>query len=86
MMTGRSSSLSLTALPQRAWSSAGRNTGITRATLTRYGFHLTVASGTDIVINRDPDVTDAHDDVYVTIRDAFKAARRQLQDLAGKRH
>jgi ribosome-associated translation inhibitor RaiA len=48
--------------------------------------HLTVASGTDIVINRDPDVTDAHDDVYVTIRDAFKAARRQLQDLAGKRH
>ena len=47
---------------------------------------LTVASGTDIVINRDPDVTDAHDDVYVTIRDAFKAARRQLQDLAGKRH
>ena len=47
--------------------------------------HLTVAGSADIVINRDPDVTDAHDDVYVTIRDAFKAARRQLQDLASKR-
>ena len=42
--------------------------------------HLTVAGSADIVINRDPDDTDAHDDVYVTIRDAFKAARRQLQD------
>ena len=47
--------------------------------------HLTVAGSADIVINRDPDVTDAHDDVYVTIRDAFKTARRQLEDLASKR-
>ena len=47
--------------------------------------HLTVAGAADIVVSRDPDVTDAHDDVYVTIRDAFKATCRQLQDLASKR-
>ena len=47
----------------------------------RVRVHLTVPGAPDIVINRDPDVTGAHEDVYVTIRDAFKAARRQLQDL-----
>ena len=47
--------------------------------------HLTVAGAADIAVTRDPEVTDAHDDVYVTIRDAFKAARRQLEDLSSKR-
>jgi hypothetical protein len=47
----------------------------------RVRVHLAVPGAPDIVINRDPDVTGAHEDVYVTIRDAFKAARRQLQDL-----
>lgn len=47
--------------------------------------HLAVAGAADIVVSRDPDATDAHDDVYVTIRDAFKATRRQLEDLAAKR-
>ncbi len=47
--------------------------------------HLTVAGAADIVVSRDPDVTDAHDDVYVTIRDAFKVARHQLEVLATKR-
>ncbi len=47
--------------------------------------HLTVAGAADIITGRDPDVTDAHDDIYVTIRDAFKATRRQLEDLASKR-
>jgi cold shock CspA family protein/ribosome-associated translation inhibitor RaiA len=47
----------------------------------RVRIHLTVPGAADIVINRDPDVTGAHEDAYVTIRDAFKAARRQLQDL-----
>lgn len=51
----------------------------------RIRIHLTVPGSDDIVINRDPDVTGAHEDVYVTIRDAFKAARRQLQDLVRKR-
>jgi cold shock CspA family protein/ribosome-associated translation inhibitor RaiA len=43
---------------------------------------LAIPGAADIVISRDPGVTGAHEDVYVTIRDAFKAARRQLQDLA----
>lgn len=43
--------------------------------------HLTVPGAADIVVNRDPAVTGSHEDAYVTIRDAFKAARRQLQDL-----
>ena len=47
----------------------------------RVRIHLTVPGAPDIVINRDPDITGAHEDAYVTIRDAFKAARRQLQDL-----
>ncbi len=47
--------------------------------------HLTVAGAPDIVVSRDPDVTDIHDDVYVAIRDAFKATHRQLEDLASKR-
>jgi len=47
--------------------------------------HLTVPGAADIVINRDPGVTGAHEDAYVTIADAFKAARRQLQDLVRER-
>jgi len=47
--------------------------------------HLTVPGAADIVVNREPAATGAHEDVYVTIRDGFAAARRQLQDLVGKR-
>jgi len=47
--------------------------------------HLTVPGAADIVISRDPAVTGIHEDAYVTIRDAFKAARRQLQDLVRER-
>lgn len=47
--------------------------------------HLTVPGAADIAISRDPGDMGAHEDVYVTIRDAFGAARRQLQDLARKR-
>ncbi len=47
--------------------------------------HLTVPGAADIAISREPAATGAHEDVYVTIRDSFKAARRQLQDLARKR-
>ncbi len=42
--------------------------------------HMAVPGGGDIVVNRDPGDRGAHEDVYVTIRDAFRAARRQLQD------
>lgn len=44
---------------------------------------LTVPNG-EIVINRDPKEHHAHEDAYVAIRDAFKAARRKLQDFARK--
>jgi cold shock CspA family protein/ribosome-associated translation inhibitor RaiA len=47
--------------------------------------HLAVPGAPDIVISRDPAATGAHEDAYVTIRDAFKAARRQLQDLVRER-
>ena len=44
--------------------------------------HMVVPGTADIAISREPAATGAHEDVYVTIRDAFMAARRQLQDLA----
>ena len=34
----------------------------------------------DVMINRNPSEDHAHEDAYVAIRDAFSAARRQLQD------
>jgi len=40
---------------------------------------LTVPNG-ELVINRTPKDYHAHEDVYVTIRDAFNAACRKLQD------
>jgi len=36
--------------------------------------------GGETVANRSPSAHHAHEDVYVALRDAFKAARRQLQD------
>jgi ribosome-associated translation inhibitor RaiA len=47
--------------------------------------HLVVPDAPDIAVSREPAADGAHEDVYVTIRDAFKAARRQLQDVARKR-
>lgn len=37
--------------------------------------------GKELVANRAPSEHHAHEDVYVAIRDAFDAARRQLQDF-----
>lgn len=37
-------------------------------------------AGGEIVASREPGVDHAHEDVLVAVRDAFKAARRQLQD------
>ena len=37
--------------------------------------------GGETVVSRDPSAHHAHEDVYVALRDAFKAVRRQLQDL-----
>lgn len=47
--------------------------------------HITLPGAADIAITREPAATGAHEDVYVTIRDAFMAARRQLQDQARRR-
>ncbi len=38
--------------------------------------------GWDVVINREPTKHCAHEDVYVSIQQAFDAARRHLQDYA----
>jgi len=37
-------------------------------------------AGGEVVVSRDPSAHQAHEDVHVAIRDAFDAARRQLQD------
>ena len=42
--------------------------------------HVAMPGGNRIDITRDPATTGRHEDVYVTIRDAFDAAGRQLQD------
>ncbi len=47
--------------------------------------HLEVPGGQDIVVSREPGATGRHEDAHVTIRDAFDAAGRQLQDFVGKR-
>jgi ribosome-associated translation inhibitor RaiA len=43
--------------------------------------YVTVPDRT-IAITRDPGVDHAHEDIYVAISDAFRAARRSLQDYA----
>lgn len=39
----------------------------------------------EIVVSREPGAHHSHEDPYVTIRDAFNAATRQLQDYNAKR-
>jgi ribosomal subunit interface protein len=41
--------------------------------------------GAEVVVSRDAELDHAHEDVYVAIRDAFVAARRQIDDLAPER-
>ncbi len=43
------------------------------------------APGTQIAINTENRDNHAHEDVYVALRDAFKAARRKLQDYERER-
>ncbi|TAM46635.1 MAG: HPF/RaiA family ribosome-associated protein [Gammaproteobacteria bacterium] len=52
--------------------------------LFRVRVDLKVPEG-EIVASRTPDAHQAHEDVYVAIRDAFDAARRQLEDHARRR-
>ena len=47
-----------------------------------YRLHIDIkVPGHEIVVTRDPGEHQAHEDMYVSIRDAFDAARRQLQDV-----
>ncbi len=39
----------------------------------------------ELVVTRDPGDEHSHEDIYVTVRDAFDAMRRQLQDHARNR-
>ncbi|MFN4175701.1 cold shock domain-containing protein [Phenylobacterium sp.] len=41
---------------------------------------ITTPAGGDVVIDRNPPADHAHEDAFVTVRDAFAAARRRLQD------
>lgn len=48
-------------------------------------YHLRIAltvPGHEIVVKRDPPEHHAHEDILVAVRDAFDAARRQLEDYA----
>ena len=52
-------------------------------------FHVRVdlrVPGRDIAVARDPDRDGRHEDVYVAIADAFRAARRQVLDHVELRH
>lgn len=48
--------------------------------------HVGLPGRPDLVVNHEPEANHAHEDVYVAIRDAFDAARRQLKDIADVRH
>lgn len=41
--------------------------------------------GKPIVVSHDPDIDSSHEDAYITIRDAFDAATRQLEDYQQRR-
>lgn len=41
--------------------------------------------GREIVVRRDPGLNHAHEDVYVAVRDAFDAARRQIENYIRER-
>jgi hypothetical protein len=48
-------------------------------------FHVRIdlsVPGAELVVGRDPPKHDAHADFNVALRDAFRAARRELQDYA----
>jgi cold shock CspA family protein/ribosome-associated translation inhibitor RaiA len=46
--------------------------------------HVAMPGGKHVDITREPAATGRHEDAYVTIRDAFDAAGRQLQDEVRK--
>jgi len=55
-----------------------------KGNLYRVRIDLTVPDD-ELIVSRVPDDQHAHEDVYVAIRDAFDAMRRQLEDYARRR-
>ena len=55
-----------------------------KGNLFHCSIYLTVPGG-DIEITREPPANHAHEDIYVSIRDAFREAARQLDELVDKR-
>ena len=50
-----------------------------------FDIHITLGvPGTDIIVSHSGPQNHAHEDVYVAIRDAFKAATRMLEDHVRK--
>ena len=56
----------------------------TKGNLFRVKIEIGVPGRPPLIVNRHPGQKHAHEDVYVAVRDAFDAARRQLEDYAGK--
>lgn len=52
----------------------------TKGNLFAVRIYVTLPGGKMIKVDRHPDKHHAHEDPYVAIRDAFRAARRQLQE------
>ncbi len=52
-----------------------------KGNLYHVSIDLTVP-GQEIVVSRDPSANQAHEDAYVAVRDAFNAARRQVEKFA----
>lgn len=50
-----------------------------------YDVHIDISvPGGELVVSREPGDVNAHDDVYVAVRDAFHAAGRQLEEFVEK--
>lgn len=51
-------------------------------------YHVSImahSSGLDVEISHDPERDHAHEDVYVAMRDAFRAARKRMLAIQDKR-
>ena len=46
--------------------------------------YLALPAGGDLIVDKAPGDVNAHEDLYVALRDSFNAARRQLQDYVDK--
>ncbi|HXQ46198.1 MAG TPA: HPF/RaiA family ribosome-associated protein [Caulobacteraceae bacterium] len=58
----------------------GRSHNRRKGDLYQVRIHISVPGRADVVVDRNPSADHAHEDPYVAVRDAFAAARRQLQD------